>query len=316
MFTLENEAITVVVSEYGATLVQIEMKNRQGVKEDILLSLDDQEEMKNDLGYYFGKTVGPIANRIKNAHIGDLEFKANNGPNLNHSGEHGWSAQKWQATTYEEGVVKGVRFELTDQMSGFPAQKVFVDYQLTESELTIRFTSEALADSYFNPTNHAYWNLSGNAKKDICEQFLQVSSSQVLAVDENTLPTGEILSVEQTGYDFQNLTKIGDNLKQLPTGLDNTFILTQNQQPQLVIYDNTSGRKVLFNSNRQAVILYSATMADNPVKVNGQRMSSNLGLAIEFQEQPDIINHPKWGSIQLLAGETAEKYVTMHFEVE
>ncbi|MBS7577660.1 MULTISPECIES: hypothetical protein [unclassified Enterococcus] len=316
MFLIENENISVTLSEFGATLVKIEMKNRQGVKENILLTLDDDEAIKNDLGYYFGKTVGPVANRIKNAEIGELKFKANNGPNLNHSGENGWSIQQWQATEYENTEVKGVRFELIDQNSGFPPQKVLVDYQLKGNELTIRFTSTALADTYFNPTNHAYWNLSGDAKTDIGKQFLQVSSREVLVVDENTLPTGESILVETTAYDFQQLRQLGDSLAKLETGLDNTFILSENQNPQLIMFDEISGRKVIFSSNRQAVVLYSAAKVSNFVEVNGTKMSSNLGLAIEFQEQPDIINHPAWGNISLSKGSTAEKFVKMQFEVE
>lgn len=316
MFIIENEFISVTLSEFGATLMKVEMENRQGVKENILLTLDDEVAMKNDLSYYFGKTVGPVANRIKAGKLGKLKFKVNNGPNLNHSGENSWSAQKWQSIFYEKNGAKGVRFELKDRISGFPAQNVSVDYQLVGNVLTIKFISTALLDTYFNPTNHAYWNLSGNAKMAILNQYLQVASQEVLVVDENTLPTGEIIDVTGTAYDFQQLRQIGKNLAKLETGLDNTFVLNTNQSPQLILFDKKSGRKVSFSSNRQAVVLYSATVVSNHVPVNGRAMSANLGLAIEFQEQPDITNHPDWGSISLSKGTTIEKFVRMQFDIE
>lgn len=316
MFTIENEFVRIKTSEYGATLVSIEMKNRHGKMSNILLTLDDAEAMKNDSNFYFGKTVGPIANRIKSAKVLDLEFEPNNGPNLNHSGKNGWSTQKWQGYEYHTSDVKGVRFELLDKVSGFNEQKVVVDYQLRGNALTIEFSSEAVEDTFFNPTNHAYWNLSDNTEYDIKSQYLKVQSQYVLAVDSNTLPTGEILAVKKTGFDFTKLTKIGDNLLKLPTGLDHTFVLEQDIEPQLVLIDDKSGRKVSFSSNRQAVVLYSASAIENnnEVIVNGKKMESNLGLAIEFQEQPDVINHPEWGSIFLPANKNSTKYVTMVFE--
>ena len=32
-------------------------------------------------------------------------------------------------------------------------------------------------------------------------------------------------------------------------------------------------------------------------------MSKNRGIAIEFQEIPDLVHHPEWGTIELKAGQ-------------
>lgn len=59
-------------------------------------------------------------------------------------------------------------------------------------------------------TNHTYWNLSGDFKhKSVANHTLQINSSQLLAFNDVQTPTGQILPVVKTPFDFNQASKIG-----------------------------------------------------------------------------------------------------------
>lgn len=54
-----------------------------------------------------------------------------------------------------------------------------------------------------NLTNHAYWNLSGDFKElTIGDHELELNCSKVLEFDKVQIPTGKMLTVKDTAFDF------------------------------------------------------------------------------------------------------------------
>ncbi|MCC9083490.1 hypothetical protein LOS22_12600 [Enterococcus faecium] len=51
-------------------------------------------------------------------------------------------------------------------------------------------SASSLVETICNPTNHAYFNLSGNGTRDIYEHQLTVFLDGVLELDQEKLPTG------------------------------------------------------------------------------------------------------------------------------
>ncbi|GAA3329747.1 hypothetical protein GCM10020331_079480 [Ectobacillus funiculus] len=55
-----------------------------------------------------------------------------------------------------------------------------------------------------NLTNHSYFNLSGNLKRTILAHELTLKKVMVfLELDPSFIPTGKVLSVEDTVFDFR-----------------------------------------------------------------------------------------------------------------
>ncbi|MGY3766214.1 aldose epimerase family protein [Vagococcus vulneris] len=296
--TLENGPLKAVFVDFGARMHQFFVPDKNGVAENIFLSLDTPQEILADTAQ-FGATVGPVAGRIKQASWGNLQLERNQGEHHIHGGSQGWWCRFWSFTFDQTNDSVSVTFHLKDSLSGYPGP-ISVDntYELTHSGITMTTRCHAAQTTIVNPTNHVYFNLSGNSKRDITEHVLTVHSLKRLELTENKIPTGKLLSNVGSPYDFYNQTRLADNLAHLPSGIDDAYLLN-GDSPQIRLVDPESGRSLTISTNRQAVVIFSTTGFNDTFKVNGQPMFSHAGLALETQELPDIIHHPEWGSIDL-----------------
>ena len=297
--TLTNDTLSATFLNFGARWHQFITPDKDGQQENILLSLDTAKSILNDKAQ-FGALVGPVAGRIKNAKWEDVPLERNLGEHHIHGGSHGWWAQFWTFELLETTNSIKVIFSLTDTSSGYPGPIYVTNtYELTTSSVIM--TTEVTSDkkTIINPTNHVYFNLSGNAKRDITKHQLFIKSSHFLETDENNIPSGKLLATKDTGYDFSHERLIADSINEISQGIDDAYLLASSN-PQITLSEPLSGRKLSISSNRDAAIIFSTTgFNDDSFSVNKQPMSSELGIAIETQELPDIINHPEWGNIEL-----------------
>lgn len=104
---------------------------------------------------------------------------------------------------------------------GFPGEvNVTVTYKL-EKENELSVVMEAKPKDKATPINlahHTYWNLGGHNAGDILSEEIQILGSSYTPVDGELIPTGEISPVKGTSYDFLQLRRIKDNMKDLKTG--------------------------------------------------------------------------------------------------
>jgi aldose 1-epimerase len=300
--TLSNERLTIVVHDFGARVHQLYAPDKNGKFENILLSKDNSETYVNDGGYY-GVICGPVAGRISGATFDSVSLEANEGKNTLHSGSHGWERQFWDYETFENESSVGIRLSLTDRESGFPGQiQAEVTYKLTDSKLEVTISGLSATDTVFNPAWHPYFNLS--AEVTTTEgHILQADVEQIVETNLENIPTGRLLSVDDDFYPLKENILIGDLLKQYPQGLDDCFVFNPEGHKSLTLFDPLSGRKLIAKTDRQAVVIYTATNPERASIINGKTMSKNRGIAIEFQEIPDILHHPEWGTIELKAGQ-------------
>ncbi|MDT2727471.1 aldose epimerase family protein [Lactococcus formosensis] len=313
---LENASLTVELVAYGAHLYRVLAKDRQGIAENVVLNVTPISALATDL-QYFGATVGPVAGRIKQAQIGDLSLEVNDNTNSLHSGSQGWSFQEWDLNWQESDDEITVTFSYIDHKSGFPGPiAAQVIYHLIDNQLSITFTGESPVATFFNPTNHGYFNLSGELKTDIRQQILEISADHILDTDAELIPTGLFLPVAETPYDFTTAKPVENALNALPSGLDTAFVFDDHVgDHHVTLYDKASGRRLDVTSEARSVIIYSVSAWDRDTQVNDHPMAKELGLAIEFQELPDLPHHPEWGSIALLPDEKVSKTIHYRFGV-
>ena len=313
---IENERLTVELVTYGAHLYRVLARDRYGIAENVVLNVTPISALVTDL-QYFGATVGPVAGRIKQAQIGSLSLEANENDNSLHSGSQGWSFQEWDLDWQETDDEITVIFSYIDHQSGFPGPiTTQVIYHLIDEYLSITFTGESPVDTFFNPTNHGYFNLSGELKTDIRQQILEISADHILETDAELIPTGTFLPVAETAYDFTTAIPLENALNELPNGLDTAFVFDDHAgENQVTLYDEVTGRRLDVMSEAGSVIIYSASGWNRDTQVNYHPMAKELGLAIEFQELPDLPHHPEWGSIALPPDEKVAKTIHYRFGV-
>jgi len=138
-----------------------------------------------------------------------------------------------------------------------------VTYTLTDrDELKITYHATTDRATAINFTQHNFWNLAGQGPDTILDHELQINADRFTPVDRNLVPTGELLPVKNTPFDFTASKKIGRDIDddhpqlRLAKGTISTMSsvipekrflsISGNNSPQLVlaatVYDPFSGR--------------------------------------------------------------------------
>ena len=126
--------------------------------------------------------------------------------------------------------------------------------------------------------------------------------------EENLVPTGEILPVEGTPYDFRNFKTFGQDLKETGIGYDNCYVLkNQSYTPGLcaVVHSPESGITLEVRTNAPGLQLYTANYLDGSlVGKHGIAYPQYGAFCLETQHFPDAPHHPAFPSAVLNPGET------------
>lgn len=330
-YTLINDqGLEVTCLNYGCVISKIIMPDRDGNRENIVLGFDTIEDYIEH-SPYFGSVVGRVAGRIKDGRF-DLDgevFQLAKNENRNHlhGGHEGFSHKVWDANMFEDangGV--GVEFSYLspDGEEGYPGNlHVKVIYTLTnQNELEITYDGRADQKTLVNLTNHSYFNLSGDAQREILDHTLQLPSSQFLELDDELLPTGEMLRVDDTVFDFRGSRKIRDGVTSehpqnllAGQGYDHPFLLDSEGEREISLVDPESGRKLRIETDQPSVVVYSGNQLIGDFSIRGVPAKKYLGICLETQGLPDSIHHPHFPSCVLEAGETYYSKTKYTFEV-
>ncbi|MGG5359300.1 MULTISPECIES: aldose epimerase family protein [unclassified Enterococcus] len=303
--TLKNDFLEVILLDYGARLHQIFAPDRQGKKENVLLSYDEFSDVLNDQSF-FGATIGPVAGRIRHAQWKEHTLEKNCGEHHIHGGSKGWAHRYWKVKIIEEADAISALFSLTDDASGYPGP-IYAEtrFRLIRNQLEMTISAQSSQQTIVNPTNHAYFNLSGDGKRNLYTHELAVDLEGILSLDKELLPTGEILPEKDLPLPFKKNTGFSEIFSAYPHGLDDVFVLAEPKltHPSLHLQEKESGRQLAVATTNKSMVLFSTTGFEDTFKINGKAMHSNYGLAIEPQEFPDLANFPQWGSSELAPGQ-------------
>jgi aldose 1-epimerase len=312
------------VIAYGATLQALDVPDRQGRSDDVVLGYDDMA------GYavnapYFGSTVGRYANRIAKG-VFALDGKTytlatNDGGNTLHGGKRGLDKVLWTVSEVKSGPEASVTLSYVspDGEEGYPGKlTVSVTYALNDrSELVVRYAAATDKPTVVNLSNHAYFNLGGaGSGRDILGHQLTLAAARYTPVDSGLIPTGELRSVAGTPFDFRTPHPIGERLHDgaesqllLGRGYDHNFVLDGGggEQPKLAarVEDPVSGRVLEILTTEPAIQFYSGNFLDGRVVGKGGYVyRQSDGLALEPQHFPDSPNQPAFPTTRLDPGQT------------
>jgi aldose 1-epimerase len=322
LYTFRNAAGTEMkVTNLGGVIVSLKTADREGVFEDIVLGYDSLA------GYikapsFFGALVGRYGNRIaKGKFILDgttYTLARNNGENHLHGGLKGFDKVVWQATpsSSEDGASLSLAYLSKDMEEGYPGNlQVNVIYTLTnKNELKINYSATTDKKTVVNLTNHSYFNLSGNTKRDILDHVLSVAASNFIPVDESLIPTGEIRSVEGTPFDFTSPTVIGlrinDSDPQILAGkgYDHCWVFDKDDfslSLGATLYDPKSGRYMEMYTTEPGTQVYTGNFLNGTITGKyGTVYKQRYAICLETQHFPDSPNQEKFPSVVLNPGET------------
>jgi aldose 1-epimerase len=299
LYTLSAGDLTLSLTNYGAAWTSLILPSRNGSYNDVLLGYSGLEGYLTNQPF-IGVTVGRFANRIKDAAFSldgnKYTLSANDGKNNLHSGPRGFDRLLWKAEAYEGNDGVFVRFELEshDGDCGFPGKmKAVVSYGLTKSnEIIANYHAKVDKPCPVNLTNHAYFNLAGEGKGNILSHEVLLYSSSYVEVDKYAIPTGKLIDVKDTPFDFTQRRHVDANLGKL-TGYDHCFAVdgeVGKLRPCAEVIEQDSGRIMKVFTTQPGVQFYTGNYLNNIAGKQGSVYVKHSGFCLETQHFPDTPN--------------------------
>lgn len=332
-YTLRNKnGLEVSVINYGGIITSLLTPDKNSVLEDIVLGFDSLSDYEAE-NPFFGALIGRFGNRIAKGQFTldgtRYTLAQNDGENHLHGGEKGFDKVIWVIEGYPSSEGKAVKLTYLskDMEEGYPGNlQAEVIYTLTDDdELKIDYKATTDKKTIINLTQHSYFNLSGNTKRDILDHSLTLHADQFLPVDKTLIPTGTLMDVSGTPFDFNEATSIGSRInnddQQLKFGLgyDHCWVLN-NQQDTLhkaaTLYDAVSGRQLDVFTTEPSIQFYSGNFLDGSLTGKNKRIYTHrTGLCLETQHFPDSPNQPSFPSVELNPGEVYTSHTVFKFSV-
>ncbi len=320
----------VQICNLGATIMSVKVPDRDGKIEDVALGYSTYENFIRDTAFV-GRSVGRVANRIADGSMTidgkEHLLEINNGRNHLHGGNKGFNTRLWDSRVETNRVVMSLISEDGDQSyPGNLSVEAIFDF---DDEYSLEVTYCAMSDqtTAVNLTNHAYFNLSGGTAPTILDHELKLFASKVLEMNENQIPTGELLDVVGTPMDFTEPRRIGDGvesdfnrIKEF-RGYDHFFVV-DGWKPSIlaenaILCDPQSGRTLTLLSSAPGLMVYSGNYlaSGSPITKSGERFNTFEGVALECQVHPNAVNEPSFPSVILNPDERYCQKIVFKFGV-
>ena len=316
LYTLRGGDLVMQVTNYGARVISLWAPDRNGRYADIEIGYENIDRYINNTGErYLGAAVGPVANRIANGKfsLDDKEYtlpQNNNGQTL-HGGTLGVDRIVWDIREATDSKIVFYCI-LPDGQDGFPANRVIsMTYELTpNNEFVVSYKAMTDAKTVLNLSHHSFFNLEGDGEGTILDHILTINSKAITPVNEFLIPTGEIMPVEGTAFDFREPHAIGERVNgdhpqlKAGAGYDHNWILDREDNGKVEkvadVYSPKSGRGMEVYTDQIALQFYCGNFFDGSYNNKfGKPILYRGAIALETQRYPDAPNQPSFPSVEL-----------------
>ena len=331
LFTLKNKnGVTCQITNFGARIVTLFVPNKNGIFEDVVLGYDTIQEYLEKDEMFFGAAIGRYGNRIAKGKFKidgkEYQLSKNNGNHNLHGGDKGFHNVVWNANKINESTLELTYLSLSED-EGFPGNlQVKLTYTLsTNNTLKIKYEAKTDKNTVVNLTHHSYFNLCGIEKESSIENhLLTIKAKKFTPTDSEGIPTGEIVSVAKTPFDFTLQKRIGENIndynKQLSfgKGYDHNFVLDKNNSEYVAkVEEPISGRTLEVFTNEPGIQFYSFN------HINGihqgkkdSKFFKRTAFCLETQHFPNSPNQDNFPSTLLHINEKYTSYCYYKFGIK
>ena len=253
--------------------------------------------------------MGRFANRIAGACITlngkDWHLTANEGCNTLHSGR-GFNKCMWKYNVSSDSLTLTLNSPHLD--NGFPGNLTVTQTITITDNHSVKIHYDAVSDmdTVCNFTNHSYFNFSG--VKNICDYIVSIGADCYTPVDNHSIPTGDILSVEGTMYDFRKPRKVGTDY------IDINYVLSDSYEYAAKVTDSETGITMYVKTDFPGLQLYNGNYIGRCTGKYGIQYNDQHGICFEPQFFPDAMHHDNFPSPVLKTGEHLDRYIEYIFE--
>lgn len=307
--TLRNAAgATASVLTWGAVLRDLVVPAPAGPQR-VVLGLNTIDDYRRH-SPSFGIIAGRFANRIAGAAFildgRTHALRANEaGRTTLHGGPKGFGSVPWRLERAEEARVT-LSLDSPDGDGGFPGRvRATCTYALLEpGTLLVELEAEADAPTVVNLAHHSYFNLDGSA--DVRDHEVMLNCPFYTPVDADLIPTGEVLSVAGTPFDFASPRPIRGPAGQ---NYDHNFVVGPAPDPETGLAHAATVRSprneltLEVHTDQPGLQFYDAAKLHCPVPgLDGAHYGPHGGFAMECQLFPDAPHRRHFPSAVLRPG--------------
>lgn len=340
--TLSNSnQMSVSIIQLGAIIQSVRMPDAFQNVVDVCQGFDDIASYAATRSAYFGGTLGRVANRVANGEFLLNDTKIEVTKNFKdayqlHGGFIGFDSVIWEIVRKSEDGIT-LRHISPHGTEGYPGNlTVLIHYWLdNQNRFGIRFEAVTDKTTAVNISNHAYFNLAGHASgpAGLGEHTVEICADRIVETDDDQIPTGKLIPVDDTVFDLRLPVLLADRLmqfdKHLIKGYDNCFVVNRDLETvvnvNLVakIVHRPSGRTLEVWTNQPGLQFYTAN--NLPDEANGdtpiigkecKHYVKHSSFCVETEKFPDAMNHEEFPSVILQPGEKYSHEVIYRFHVQ
>lgn len=312
------DGVTMRVLTWGAVIRELVVPTANG-RQSVVLGLNSIEDYVAH-SPYFGAIVGRHANRIGRARFtlngNTYKLDANEGGNQLHGGSMGFGTRLWSIVDRSEASVT-LGLVSDDGDMGYPGRLVATcTYTLLPlSTVRIELTATTDKPTPVNLTTHGYFNLDGS--DNILSHRLMIAADYITPTHPDLIPTGEIVRVADSAFDFTSARPIGAELINDDTLYDTNFVLRGPYgvlRRAAFLESPKNGMTMELWTTEPGVQFYAGHLIDIPVSgLNGAKYGRHAGLCLEPQRFPDSPNNAHFPSSILEPGQVSRQVSELRF---
>lgn len=341
LYTITNKnGASVDLSTFGATITSIKVPDKNGKLVDVTQGYNSVTPYETAPIGHAGGTIGPVVNKIDGAKFSlngetyNLEANKDNGKTHCHGGSEGFDVKNWKAKVLSDGVE--FTYLKKDLENGYPGNveaKVIYRFD-NNNNLHINYHATTDKDTLINMTNHTYFNLDGSEntqENSVYDHIVTLpNSSHITENNEISIPTGKILEVKNTPFDFSAPQKIGDVIDKeseqlkISGGFDQNYVIDDYDGKTIKeiadVKSEKTGINLKVSTNLPGFQFYTSNHLDKksqPEGKSGTRYEKRSALCIEPQFFPNAINTKEFEEKGILKkGEEYNREIIYSFSAE
>ena len=334
LYILRNrKGYEVAVTNFGGAIVAIMVPDKDGKVANVIQGHDNIQDVINSPEPFLSTLIGRYGNRIcKGTYTlngKEYQLALNDGPNHLHGGPTGFHSRIWDAKQMGPRAL-ALSYISSYGEEGFSGEcRINVEYTFTDNnELVIEYLATTNKKTIINLTHHAFFSLAGiaNPTPAVDNVELQLNADFYLPIDKVSIPTGEILKVEGTPFDFRTPKPIGQDInadnEQLKngSGYDHNYVLNKKEEGELSfaakLKEPNSGRTMEVYTTEPGLQLYTGNFESGISGTHGSTYHWRSAVCLEAQHFPDTPNRPYFPSVVLRPGEQYKQKTIYKFGAE
>ena len=334
LYILKNrKGYEVAISNYGGAICAIMVPDKEGKVANVIQGFDSIQALVETDEIYRSTLIGRYGNRICKGKFTlngkDYQLATNDGPNHLHGGKKGFNVRVWDARQMGPRSL-ALNYTSPYGEEGFSGEmKLTVEFTFTDAnELVIEYLATTNKKTIVCLTHHAFFSLAGiaNPTPTIENQICQINADFYLPIDNTSIPTGEILKVQGTPFDFTSPKPFGQDIEadneqiKNGSGYDHNYVLNKKEEGEMSfaarIKDPVSCRTMEVYTTEPGLQMYTGNFLAGIKGQHGATFPRRSAVCFEAQKFPDTPNHPYFPSCRLNPGETYTQQTIYKFGVE